>query len=145
MPENDNVLPAGSVPLAQSLSVGATPVGEKPKISYMAAVPVDIGLPDGRKIGMAQPNMSLSEKVARVLQNLTYKDPVAMGTEQERVKSLMYITDIDGIPEPKIDDPMMRAALEEKIGLPFLDALFMKWMEHFPSVDKDVLTVTKKS
>jgi hypothetical protein len=135
--ENDNILPAGSVPLVAGISVD--------KVVYRAAEPIEIELPDGRKVAMAKPNMSLADKIAGVLQNVSYKDPTAMEIEQKRVKSLLYITSIDGVTEPKICDPIMRAALEQKLGDEVLDALFLAWIENFPPVDKAVLKITKKS
>ena len=136
-------LPPGSVPLASSLPVGATP--DKAKVVYHAPSPIVIDLPDGRKIEMAKPNMSLSDKIAGVLQNVSYKEPSAMEIERNRVKSLLYIASIDGVIEPKIADPIMRSALEQKIGDEYLDAIFLTWAENFPSVDKAVLKITKKS
>ena len=139
-------LPVGSVPLAQSLSVGAQSVDVAgAKVVYQPAQPIEIELPDGRKIGMAKPNMSLSEKVANIMQNISYKDFSTLELEKQRVKALLYITHIDGVNEPKISDPLMRAALEQKIGDEFLDALFIQWIENFPPVDKSVLKVVKKS
>lgn len=140
---SENIMPEGSVPLAESLSMGmSAPVDSK--LVYHPSGPIEIELPDGRKIGMAKPNMSLAEKVAAVLQNVSYKDPTAMEIEQKRVKSLLYISHIDGVSEPKICDPIMRAALEQKLGDEVLDALFLAWIEHFPPVDRAVLKIVKK-
>lgn len=141
----ENELPAGSIPLSETIPLAVGPGLLEAKRVYQSAAPIEIELPNGRKIGMAKPNISLSEKIASVLQNVSYKDPTAMGIEQQRVKSLLHITDIDGVSEPKISDPIMRAALEQKIGDEFLDAIFLTWIENFPPVDASVLKITKKS
>lgn len=137
-----NQLPEGSVPLAESLAAGGITQSVKPV--YQAAVPIEIELPDGRKIEMALPKMSLSEKIAGVLQNFSCKDISAMEIEKQRVKALLYINAIDGVSEPKICDPIMRGALEQKIGDQFLDAIFVTWIENFPPVDPGILKVVKK-
>lgn len=136
---SESELPAGSVPLVENQSVAAKPAD----FSNRAAQAISIELPDGRKIGMARPNMSLSEKIAGVLANTSYA-PAAHEIERSRVKCLLHITDIDGVPEPKICDPIMRAGLEQRIGDELLDALFLEWAENFPSVDKATLKTTKK-
>lgn len=138
MSEDSNVLPEDAVLLAdESASLKSSSEYRKPS-------PIEIELPDGRKIVMAKPEASLADMIAGVLANVSYKDPVTMEMEKSRVKSLLYISSIDGVAEPKICNPIMRAALEQKIGDEFLDALYLQFMESFPSVDKSALKVVKK-
>jgi hypothetical protein len=130
-------LPADAVPLVESLKA---PTGDK--AVYQAPSAIEITLADGRKVGMAVPKMALADKIASVMQHIDYKNPVLQQIEYRRVKMLLYITDIDGVTEAKISDPIMRAALEQKIGDAFLDGLFVAFVENFP--DHAVLSVVKK-
>jgi hypothetical protein len=143
----DNVLPEGSVELtpgaqlAGSLQVGAAPqVG---KLEFKAAQSAVIELADGRKIGMAVPKGSLSLAIAVILAD--FKNPIVYDFERVRVKALLYVTDIDGVPEPRIGDSISRAALEEKIGDQFLDGLVLAWAEAFPPMEAKSISAVKKS
>jgi hypothetical protein len=138
----ENQLPEGSVPLAQSLSVGAE---AKPalKLTYEPAKPIEIELPNGMVIGMAKPN-SISRNLASIMADYQYSTFGAMEAERKRAECLLYITTIDGEDEPKIADPIMRAHLEQRIGIENLDALLLVWAENFPPTDPAVLKVVKK-
>jgi hypothetical protein len=110
---------------------------------YPVGGPITVELPDGRKIGMARPKASLSAPIATILASCSY-GPASFEIERSRVKALLYITHIDGVPEPKICDPLMRAALEQKIGDDALDALFLVWAENFPPMDVHQLKIARK-
>lgn len=158
MSEN-NELPEGLTPLGSGTQASvapqspALPLGAPAAVStampsavpYSPAKAISITLPDGRVVGMDKPKMSLSAAVAGVLGGLDYKNVQVYTMEKAMVKSLLYITDIDGIQEPKISDPISRAALEQKLGDEVLDTIFLVWAENFPGVDPSLLQIVKKS
>ena len=141
---SENELPTDVVPLAESLSLVSEPP-EKLKVQYVGAGPITIELPDGRKVGMERPRLALSEKIASVMAGWQLQSGHGYEIERSRVRCLLYITDIDGRQEPKIENPIMRAALEEKLGDEFLDAIFALWNQHFASINPATLKVVKKS
>lgn len=140
-----NKLPEGAVALSETVPVNPSAMSQEvgnSQVSYQAPKPIVIDLVDGRKIGMALPKMSLSMFINTVLADCKLK-PDLYELERNRVKSLLYITDIDGVAEPKIADPTMRAALEQKIGDQFLDDIFVRWVENFGSMGVALSSVKK--
>lgn len=144
MSENSNTLPEGSIPLAGSMPLSQQPAALL-SAAFQPAVPIDINLPNGLTVSMARPSISLSESVARVVSALQLQNPTIIELEKSRIKMLMYITHINGAPEPRIMDPIMRASLEQKLGDENLDALYIIWTEQFPQTDPGVLQIVKKS
>jgi hypothetical protein len=136
-------LPAGAVPVDMNGQPISTSAPASTKVQFVPKEPITITLPDGRTVGMEQPKVSLSNAIAGVLANVDYKNQTMMQLERQRVRSLLYITHINGIPKTRISDPISRAGLEQELGDEFLDDLFLKWTEHF--VSNADLSVAKKS
>jgi hypothetical protein len=134
----DNVLPADVVPLGQSApgAVAVTAARRPTSIRFQ--------LDDGRIIGMAKPQVSLTEPLAKILEGKTFLSPVVYETERVRVKALLYVTDIDGNPEPRIFDSIMRQALEQKLGDDCLEAVLEQYVQNFPASNAKLLDAVKK-
>ena len=137
-----NELPEGAVPLAESLNVGQQKVDSKP--TYKPAGPITIELPNGTRIDMERPK-SVSVALAGLTADIQANNPIVQEIERQRALCLLHITAVNGEDQPRIMDPIMRAALEEKIGIEFLDAIFQTWMDEFPPCQASQLKVVKKS
>lgn len=131
MPEPQ--IPADAIPLAPQKAAG--PIDKS----------IDVQLPDGRTVTMKRPKCSLSLALNMVLSDVQMSSGILAETERNRVKSLMFISAIDGVNKPMICDPVSRGALEQEIGDENLDGLFIVWFENFPSVSPTEMKVVKKS
>lgn len=129
-------IPEGAQPIdlnGQPLTAGSLPLvpGETPKPVWTPKGPIQLQLADGKTVDMARPKIALSEPLARILADVTFKDPIMMQSERQRVRCLLYITHINGQEIMTIGDPISRKALEERIGDEFLDDVFIEWSNHF--------------
>lgn len=130
---SNDTLPADAVPLAPPKAAG--PIDKS----------IDVQLPDGRTVTMKRPKCSLSLALNTVLSDVQISSGILAETERNRVKSLMFVSAIDGVHKPMICDSVSRGALEQEIGDENLDGLLIVWFENFPSVSPAEMKVVKKS
>lgn len=137
-------LPEGAqlVATAKSVGVAAAPAV---KMSFKMREPVAFELPDGRRVGMSLPKAPQSQYIAGILKNAVFEDGKLMAQEQLRVKSLLYVDDIDGKPVDKPHDALSCLKLEQELGDDGCDLVFFAFMMHFPPIDQSQLQIIKKS
>lgn len=130
------------VPVAQTIAVG---VGSPKVPNFVAREPINVLLPDGRKVGMALPKVALSQFISRILKDDEFADAKLMGQEQLRVKSLLFVSDIDGEPVDRPQDKLACLKLEQDLGDDGCDLVFLAFMQSFRPMDSSQLVITKKS
>lgn len=129
--------------MSDNLPADATPLNSSPSAFQPASI--DVELPNGVIVTFTKPKHSLSLPINTLMASVQFLSPIVAETERSRIKCLMYISHINGQPEPLIVDAKMRAYLEERIGDENLDALFLKWNQAFPGANPADLKVIKKS
>lgn len=136
-------LPTGSVPLAAALPL-ASGAQVSTAFAYKKKEPITFQLPDGKQITFDVPKASISELTNSVLAE-SKVNPQFYPMEQQRVKFLLYITEIDGVQQAPICDLISRARMEEQIGIEFLDGLFVQWINNYVDMDGANIKIVKKS
>lgn len=146
-PQSENELPQGSIPLTGPVPrAGSVPLDQSAEPAHVQVnrPPIEFELPNGLKIKMEIPKASISLSLANILAEENFVNPGMAEIERNRIRSLLYISEIDNEPVMKISDQISRRALEQRIGDENLDAIFIIFMEQFPQTDPRQIKIVKK-
>jgi hypothetical protein len=138
---SENQLPEGAVPLDAVMP--AQPSYEIQLAPYEANKVVTVELSDGRKVRLAKPTASPRRIELRILSGLELP-PLQFELEKKRVRSLLYVSHINGNQVTRPVDMITFQALEEQIGDEFLDTIFTQYVLNFPDQDSTTAADVKK-